>query len=186
VHQGEFNLNNKRWDPRCEMQQNSGFWENVIDKSRQEIGNYVQAEPLYKKRGLGIPFSYRPDIGKLTNSNIDYTGRCPRHWINPWGQWKGGGSSKAGGGGSWEGSNVKFSCNDGTGWEGRWEAMDATSDGESSARCKVHRGRDGAVGRMVAGFNQQLLDSTVKKIRICAWSRRLWNSNIKERQCTVG
>lgn len=46
--------------------------------------------------------------------------------------------------------------------------MDATSDGESSARCKVHRGRDGAVGRMVAGFNQQLLDSTVKKIRICA------------------
>jgi len=36
---GDFNAHSKRRDPRCQVQQNAGFWEDVIDENRLEIGN---------------------------------------------------------------------------------------------------------------------------------------------------
>jgi hypothetical protein len=64
-------------------------------------------------------------------------------------------STEAGRDGSWEGSKVKFGCNDGEGRGSSGEAMDGISEGESSPRCRVHRGRGGAGGRMVSASNEQ-------------------------------
>ena len=67
----------------------------------------------------------------------------------------GGGSRQAGGGGSREGSRVEFSGDDGEGRRSSGEAMEGISEGEGSTRCRVHRGRGGAGGRMVSGSNEQ-------------------------------
>jgi len=35
---GDFNAHSSRWDPRCHLQRNATFWEDVIDENRLEIG----------------------------------------------------------------------------------------------------------------------------------------------------
>jgi len=36
---GDFNTHSKHWDPRCQVNQNAAFWEDVIDENGLEIGN---------------------------------------------------------------------------------------------------------------------------------------------------
>jgi len=36
---GDFNTHSKHWDPRCQVNQNVAFWEDVIDENGLEIGN---------------------------------------------------------------------------------------------------------------------------------------------------
>jgi hypothetical protein len=36
---GDFNAHSKRWDPRCQVQRDAAFWEDVIDENGLEIGN---------------------------------------------------------------------------------------------------------------------------------------------------
>jgi len=36
---GDFNSHSKRWDPRCQVQRDVAFWEDVIDENGLEIGN---------------------------------------------------------------------------------------------------------------------------------------------------
>ena len=67
----------------------------------------------------------------------------------------GGGSRQAGGGRSWEGSRSEIGCNDTGRCGSSGEAMYGMSEGESSTRCRVDRGRGGAGGRMVSGANEQ-------------------------------
>jgi len=50
---------------------------------------------------------------------------------------------------------VKFSCHDREGCRSSAEAMDGIREGESSTRCRVHRGQGGAGGRMVSVSNEQ-------------------------------
>jgi len=67
----------------------------------------------------------------------------------------GGGSRQAGGGGPWEGSTVKLSCNDCGGREGSGEAMDGASERGSSPGRRMHSRLGGARGRMVSRSNWQ-------------------------------
>jgi len=50
---------------------------------------------------------------------------------------------------------VEFTGNDGEGRRSSREALNGTSEEESSTRCSVHRGRGGAGGRMISGSNEQ-------------------------------
>jgi len=36
---GDFNTHSKRWDPRCQVQRDAAFWEDVIDENALEIEN---------------------------------------------------------------------------------------------------------------------------------------------------
>ena len=36
---GDFNAHRKRWDPRCKVQWDAAFWEDLIDKNGLDIGN---------------------------------------------------------------------------------------------------------------------------------------------------
>jgi hypothetical protein len=36
---GDFNAHSKQWDPRCQVQWDAAFWEDVIGKNGLEIGN---------------------------------------------------------------------------------------------------------------------------------------------------
>jgi len=40
---GDLNAHSIQWDPRCQVQQNAAFWEDVIDENRLEIGNNGRA-----------------------------------------------------------------------------------------------------------------------------------------------
>jgi len=39
----DFDAHSIRWDPWCQVQQNAGFWENVINENSLEIGNNDEA-----------------------------------------------------------------------------------------------------------------------------------------------
>jgi len=36
---GDFNTHSKRWDPRCQVQRDAAFWEDMIEKNGLEIEN---------------------------------------------------------------------------------------------------------------------------------------------------
>jgi len=36
---GDFNAPSKRWDPRCQVQRDAAYWEDVIDENGLQIGN---------------------------------------------------------------------------------------------------------------------------------------------------
>ena len=48
---GDFNAHSIRWDPRCQVQQNAVFWEDLIDENGLEIGNDGEATQHWTKEG---------------------------------------------------------------------------------------------------------------------------------------
>jgi hypothetical protein len=48
---GDFNAHSIRWDPRCQVQRDAAFWEDVIDENGLEIGNEGEATHHWTREG---------------------------------------------------------------------------------------------------------------------------------------
>jgi len=48
---GAFNAHSIRWDPRCQVQRDAVFWEDVIDENGLEIGNDGEATHHWTREG---------------------------------------------------------------------------------------------------------------------------------------
>ena len=48
---GDFNAHSLQWDPRCQVQRNATFWEDVIDENGLEIGNDGRATHHWTREG---------------------------------------------------------------------------------------------------------------------------------------
>ena len=182
---GDFNAQSKRWDPRCQVQRDAVFWEDVIDENGLEIGNdgrptdHWTREDQEGESVIDLTLANRPII-KWTILADDHATGSEHEVI----EWEVGVDRQA------EADHERV-----VGWN-----LAAMTEKDIEAAQKLWRklARERAqldaectedeVEQEVAWCQEAMssvLNATAKKIRICARSKRWWNADIKERRRMV-
>jgi len=183
---GDFNAHSKRWDPRCQVQRDAAFWEDMIDKNGLEIGNdgrpthHWIREDQEGESVIDLTFANRP-IVKWTILADDYASGSDHEVI----EWEVGVDRQE------EADYERV-----VGWnlaammekdveaaEKLWMEL-AKKRAQLDAECTEDKVEQGAAWGQEA--MRSVLDATANTIRICARSQRWWNADIKERRRTVG
>jgi hypothetical protein len=183
---GNFNAHSKRWDPRCQVHWNAAFWEGAIEKNGLEIGNEGRPTHFWTRENhegelvIDLTLANRP-IAKWTILADDHTTGSDHEVI----EWKVGVDRQE-----------EADCERVVGWN--LVAM-MQKDAEAAEKLWMELTKERAqldaectedeVEQETAWFQQavsRVLDHTEMKIRICARSKRWWNSNINGRRRTVG
>jgi len=183
---GDFNAHSIRWDPRCQVQRDAAFWEDVIDENRLQIGNNGEAthhrtrERHEGESVIDLTLANRP-ITKWSILADDHTTGSDHEVIE------------------WE---VEVDRQEEAGLERvvGWNIAPTTEEDAKAAEMlqtelakeRAHLDAECTADEVEqeAAWCQEamgnVLDATAKKIRICAKSKRWWNADITERRKAVG
>ena len=72
---GDFNAHSKRWDPRCQVQRNATFWEDVIDSNGLEIENDPRLTHQGPRDDQEAESVINLMLANQNNGKVDHTGR---------------------------------------------------------------------------------------------------------------
>ena len=182
---GDINAHRKGLDPRCNVQRNAAFWENVNDENEQEIGNDDRLTYLWTKEDqegdsvIKLTFGNQPIvIGTLLAD--DHSTGSDYEFI----AWEVGVASQQ------EEDHERV-----VGWhlaamkrkeaevvDKLWMEL-AKEIAQLDTACTEDK-----VEREATWFQNamsSILDPMAEKIRICTTSKRWWNAAIKDRRSTV-
>jgi hypothetical protein len=179
---GDFNAHSRGWDPRCKEQYDATFWEEIIDEHGLEIGNDNQPTHHWARNGeegeltIDLTLASRP-ITRWTILDGRHATGSDHEVI----KWKFSIDKQE------EANHVQL-----IGWN-----LAAMSKLDEKAAQKLWKELEGQRARLdeectgddverEAEWCQEtlskVLDDKAKKIRICARSKRWWNSEITERR----
>jgi len=184
---GDFNAHSIRWDPRCQVQRDAAFWEDVIDENGLEIGNDGEATHHWTREGhegesvIDLTLANRP-ITKWSILADDDHATGSDHEVIEWEvevdrQEEAGHERVVG----W--NLAAMTEEDAKAAEKLWMEL-AKERAHLDAECTADEVEQEAAWSQEAMGN--VLDATAKKIRICAKSKRWWNADIRERRKAVG
>jgi hypothetical protein len=183
---GDFNAHSKRWDPRCQVQRDAAFWEDVIDENGLEIGNdgrpthHWTREDQEGESVIDLTLANRP-IVKWTILADDHATGSDHEVI----EWEVGvDRQEEADHETVVGWNLAAMTETDVEAAGKLWAELAKERAQLDAECTVDEVEQEAAWCQEA--MSSVLDATAKKIRICARSKRWWNADIKERRRTVG
>ena len=177
---GDFNTKRKRCDPRCRVQQDAAFWEGVIDENRRENGNDgrpTHHSTIGDQEGrlvIDLTLANLPIVQWTIMADHHTTGSD--HEVI---QWEVVVDRQE------EVNHVRL-----VGWN---LAAMTEKDAEAAEKLLMELAKERAqldaewtedeVEQEAAWCQEpisSILDATAKKIRICARSKRWWNTDIKE------
>jgi hypothetical protein len=183
---GDFNAHSKRWDPRCLVQWDAAFWEDVMDENGLEIGNdgrptdYWTREDREGESVIELTLSNRPIIKWTILAEDPTTGS--NHEVIEW---------EVGVDRQEEADYERV-----VGWnltaktekhveaaEKLWMEL-AKERAQLDEECTEDEVEQGAAWYQEA--MSSVLDATAKKIRICTRSKWWWKADINERRRTIG
>jgi hypothetical protein len=182
---GDFNGHSQRWDPRCQVQQDAVFWDELSDKNGLEIGNdgrptrHWTREDQEGESVIDLTLAIRP-IVKWTIMADAHATRSHHNVI----EWEVGVDRQE------EADHERV-----VGWnsaaimekdaeaaEKQWREL-AKERAQLEAECTEDEVEQEALWCKEA--ISTVVDATAKKIRICARSKRWWNTEVKETRRTV-
>jgi len=184
---GDFNAHSIRWNPRCPVQWDAVFWEEVIDQNCLEIGNDGEATHHWTSEGhegesvIDLTLANRTitkwsilaDDDHATGSDhevieleveVDWQEEAGHERVVGW-------------------YIAAMTEEDAKAAEKLWMEL-AKGRAHLDAECTAEEVEQEAAWCQEAMGN--ILDATAQKIRICAKSKRWWNADIRERRKTVG
>ena len=184
---GDFTAHSIRWDPRCQVQRDATFWEDVIDENFQEIGNDGEAthhwtrERDERESVIDLTLENRPITKWSILANHDHATGSDHQVIEleveVERQEEAGHERVLG----W--NLAAMTEEDAKAAKKRWMEL-ATQRAHLDAECTADEvEQEPAWCQEALGI---ILDATAKTIRICAKSKRWWNANIRERMMAVG
>jgi hypothetical protein len=183
---GDMNAHSRRWDPRCREQRDVTFWEEIIEEYGLEIGNDDRRTHHWATNGeegestIDLTVATQPIMRwtTLEGSHATSSGHEVIEWEFNVAQQE-------------EADHVQV-----TGWN---LAAMSKEDEEAAEKLwreleseRAHQGEEctGDDVEREAEWCQEVLskvlDAKAKKIGICAWSKRWWNGEIKERRSALG
>ena len=183
---GDFNPHGIRWNPRCQVQRDAAFWEDVIDENGLEIGNDCEPTHHWTREG-----HERESVIDLTRANRPITkwsiladdhATGSDHKVIRWEvqvdrQGEAGQERVAG----W--NSAAMTEEDAKAAEKLW--MELPKDrAHLDADCTAEKVEQEAAWCQEAMGN--VLDATARKIKICVKLKRWWNADIGERWNAVG
>jgi len=183
---GDCNAHSSQWDQMCHAQRNAAFWEGVIDEYGLEIGNdgrsthYWTREDHEGEPVIDLSLANRPIIKRTILADNHATGSdhdVIEREVEADGQEEADHERVVG----WNSAAMA---------ENNWEAAEklwrelAKERAHLDAECTEDEMEQEAAWCQEA--ISSVLNTTAKKIRICARSKRWWNADIKERRKVVG
>jgi hypothetical protein len=182
----DFNAHSIRWDPRCQVQGDVAFWEDVIDENGLEIGNNGEATHHRTRDGhvdesvIDLTLGNRPITQCSILADDHATGSDPEviEWEVEVDRQEEAGHERT------EGWNIAaLTEEDAKAAEKLWMEL-AKERAHLDAKCTADEvEQEAAWGQEAMG---NVPDATAKKIRIGAKSNRWWNADIRQGRKAVG
>ena len=184
---GDFNTHSIRWDPRCQVQRDAVFWEDMIDENGLEIGNDGEATHHWTREGhkgesvIDLTLAIRPITKSSILADHDHATGSD-HEVIEWEvevdrQEEAGHERLVG----W--NLAAMTEEDGKAAEKRWMEL-VKGRAHLHSECTADEVEQEAAWCQEAMGN--VLDHMAKKIRIFAISKRWWNADIRVRRNAVG